>query len=258
MPNDTWDPETYLRFADQRLRPALDLLARVSPQCTPETICDLGCGTGNVTRLLAGRWPDAALTGIDASAQMLARAPEIARVHWQCADLAHWRAPAPVDLLFSNAALHWLDDHAALFPRLFGLVAPGGVLAVQMPRQHLNPTHRILFALVRDPAWSALQGAVRAAPVHAPARYHDWLAPDSAWIDIWETEYQHVLTGADPVLEWVSGSLLRPVLARLDGERRAAFLEAYRARLAAAYPRRPDGTTLLAFRRIFIVAGRRD
>ena len=252
----TWDPNLYLRFHDQRLRPALDLLARVPLQAA-RVVYDLGCGTGNVTRLLHERWPDAAVTGVDASPEMLEKAKPIPHVQWQQADLATWRAAAPADLVYSNAAFHWLDAHEVLFPHLFAQVAPGGFLAIQMPRQHLRPTHQILFELVREARWRFLAGATRENPVHDAAFYYDRLTGAAAMLDIWETEYLHVLEGEDPVLNWVAGSILRPVLERLDAANKAAFLEAFGARLREVYPRRADGKTLLPFLRIFLVARKR-
>jgi trans-aconitate 2-methyltransferase len=256
-PTNDWDPALYLTFTDQRLRPALDLMARV-PLADAATIYDLGCGPGNVTRLLVERWPRARVTGVDASPEMLAKARAIAGIAWQHADLARWRAETPADLVYTNAALHWLDDHAVLFPHLVDQLRPGGVLAVQMPRQHLNPTHRILFELAREPRWAgAPEAGIREFPVADPGQYYAWLTASCDPLDIWEVEYLHVLEGDNAVLQWVMGSVARPVLDKLAQEHHAAFLAEYGARLAAAYPRRADGKTLLPFRRLFVVAQRR-
>lgn len=252
----SWDPNIYLKFTDHRLRPAVDLLARVPP-AEARVVYDLGCGPGNVTRLIAERWPTARLTGVDGSPEMLAKARAIPGIQWQQADLAIWRAASPADIVYSNAAMHWLDDHARLFPHLLSQVAPGGFLAVQMPRQHLNPTHQILFKLVHEPQWSHLVPAIRESPVADPGQYYEWLAPLAAEIDVWETEYLHVLEGRDPVLNWVTGSTLRPVLDRLEPARHQEFARLYGERLAAAYPPRPDGKTLLPFLRVFMVAKRK-
>jgi trans-aconitate 2-methyltransferase len=249
----TWDPAIYLKFTDHRLRPAVDLMARV-PLAEARTVYDLGCGPGNVTRVLAERWPRACITGVDASPEMLDKARAIPGIAWQLADLAHWHADTPTDLVYSNAAFHWLDDHQLLFPHLMRQVAPGGFLAVQMPRQHLNPSHQILFELVRERPWTALARAIRENPVHEPARYYEWLAPQADMLDIWETEYMHVLDGEDPVLGWFMGSVLRPVLDQLEPSRQPEFLRIYGERLLAAYPARPDGRTLLPFLRVFMVA----
>jgi trans-aconitate 2-methyltransferase len=251
----TWDPAQYLKFTDQRLRPALDLMARV-PLPAPRSVFDLGCGPGNVTKLLKERWSQANVTGVDSSPEMLAKAKAVAGIDWQQSDLATWRAPAPADVVYSNAAFHWLDDHQTLFPHLLRQVAPGGFLAIQMPRQHLNPTHQILFELARKPAWR-LEAAIRENPVHDPQTYYDLLAPEAAMLDIWEVEYLHVLEGDAAVLNWVLGSIARPVVERLPAERRDTFLKEYGARLATAYPRRADGKTLLPFLRIFMVAQRK-
>jgi len=252
-----WDPAQYLQFAEPRLRPALDLLARI-PLVAPRVVYDLGCGAGNVTRLLTARWPAAAVTGIDGSAAMLEAASRaVPSIAWVQADLQDWSAPEPADLIFSNAALHWLDGHAGLFPRLLGQLGPGGVLAVQMPRNHAAPSHVALLDAARGGPWRArLAPLLRPAPVAAPDAYHEILAPDARSLDIWETEYLHVLEGEAPVMEWLKGSALKPLLDALDAPDRAPFLAAYATRVAAAYPRRPDGRTLFPFRRLFIVAVR--
>jgi trans-aconitate 2-methyltransferase len=253
-----WDPAKYLEFEDQRLRPALDLLGRVTARA-PRTVYDLGCGAGNVTRLLRERWPEARVTGVDSSEAMLAAAARAAPgVAWVHADLAAWSAPAPADLIFSNAALHWLDDHPALFPALARQLAPGGVLAVQMPRNHVAPSHTEMVETARGGPWrDRLAPLLRLAPVAAPAAYLDMLAPHVDRVDIWETEYLQVLDGAAPVVEWVKGSALKPLLDALEPAERTAFLASYGARVATAYPRRPDGHTLYPFRRLFILASTR-
>lgn len=254
-----WNPEDYLKYADHRLRPALDLLARI-PVERPGVICDLGCGAGNVTRLLARRWPGGAVVGVDSSAAMLAAARAADGtddVSWERADLAAWSPPRPAGLLFSNAALHWLDDHATLFPRLLGQLAPGGVLAVQMPRNHGAPSHiGITEAATAGPWRRRLEPLLRPAPVAEPSFYYDVLAARTAALDIWETEYLHVLSGDDPVLRWTRSTALAPLVAALAGDEQAAFVADYAARLRRAYPRRADGTTLFPFRRLFIVARR--
>ena len=251
----TWDPAQYLKFDSPRLRPAIELLARIDHDA-PAHVVDLGCGTGHITAMLAERWPRAAVTGVDNSAEMLDVArrdhPEPA---WEEGDIAAWRPPGPVDVIYSNAALHWLDDHAALFPRLASHLAPGGVLAVQMPHNHGAPTHTLVRDAVTAGPWrEVLAPLLRPFPVAEPAVYYDLLAPYVAHVDVWETEYLHVLTGDNPVAEWTKGSVLRPLLSALDVDQAAGFEAAYRERIAAAYPPRPDGTTLLPFRRLFVVA----
>ena len=253
----SWDPAKYLEFAEPRLRPAPDLLSRV-PLEAPGIVYDLGCGAGNVTRLLAQCWPAARVTGVDASAAMLAKAAETSPgITWVEADLQGWTPPRPADLIFSNAALHWLDGHAALFPRLVASLAPGGILAVQMPRNHGSPSHTEMAAVARGgPWWDRLAPHLRAEPVAPPAAYHDILAPHVRSLDVWETEYLHVLEGLHPVVEWIKGSALRPLLEPLSEAERRAFLAEYTARIDRAYPARPDGRTLFPFRRLFLVAVR--
>ena len=254
---EAWDPAQYLRFAGHRLRPALDLLNRTDPE-RAEAVTDLGCGAGNVTRWLAQRWPAADVTGIDGSAAMLARAAEeLPGVRWRQADIAAWMPERPQDLVFSNAALHWLADHHTLFPKLAETLARGGVLAVQMPRNFGEPSHTAMADAARVGPWSeALEPMLKPAPVHEPAFYHRLLAPLVSSIDLWETTYFQLLEGENPVAEWTRGTWLKPMLNALDGDWRDGFEAAYRARVAAAYPPGPDGRTLFPFRRLFIVARR--
>jgi trans-aconitate 2-methyltransferase len=250
-----WDPTQYLKFASHRLRPAVDLLGHVDA-AAPAEVYDLGAGTGNVTRLLQARWPRARITGVDASEEMLANAAaEETGIAWEQADLASWRPPRPADVIFSNAALHWLPDHQQLFPALLSALAPGGVLAVQMPRNFAAPSHTAIAEAARSGPWRArLEPLLRPVPVAEPAVYFDLLAPRAAAIDIWETEYVHVLEGDDPVKEWTKATWLRPLLDALAEPDRSRFEACYAELVARAYPRRPDGRTLLPFRRLFIVA----
>jgi trans-aconitate 2-methyltransferase len=252
-----WDPGQYLAFGGPRLRPALDLLARVD-LAAPRTVFDLGCGAGQAARLLAARWPGARVTGVDGSPAMLAEARrQPSPVAWVEADLRRWAPEASADFLFSNAALHWLDDHASLFPRLAGHLGPGGVLAVQMPRNHAAPSHVAIEEAVEGGPWrERLAPLLRRRPVAAPEAYLDWLGPHVTTVDLWETEYLHVLDGDNPVVEWTRGSALKPLLDALDPPDRPAFLADYAARIRQAYPPRPDGRTLFPFRRLFLLARR--
>lgn len=256
-----WDPGQYLKFGGERLRPALDLLARV-PAEAPAQVIDLGCGTGALTRILAERYPRAAVTGLDGSAEMLAKAAKEPApgetIAWEQADIAQWTARRKVDLIYSNAALHWLVGHERLFAHLAAQLAPGGVLAVQMPRNHDAPSHRLI-----DRGIAALPGLAermkanpRPLPVPGPDFYYDLLRPLAVSLDIWETEYLHVLQGDDPVFEWTRATTLKPVLEVLRPDEREGFEADYKAGCRAAYPRRPDGSTLFPFRRIFMVAVR--
>ncbi|HEY3731452.1 MAG TPA: methyltransferase domain-containing protein [Steroidobacteraceae bacterium] len=250
----SWNPEQYLKFSQPRLRPALDLLARV-PADDPASVYDLGCGAGNVTALLAQRWPRATLVGVDSSGSMLAQAAKLLpQVRWLQQGLAQWQPAGAVDVIYSNAALHWLPDHAQLLPALVRKLAPGGILAVQMPRNFAAPSHALIATTVRAGPWrSKLEPLLRPAPVAEPAAYHAWLAPLAAGLDIWESEYLQVLSGKDPVKEWTKGSWLTQFLERLDPTEGAAFEADYAQRLRAAYPPLADGSTLLPFRRLFIV-----
>lgn len=252
-----WDPAKYLEFVGPRLRPALDLLARV-PAASPALVVDLGCGAGNVTRLLVDRWPAASVTGVDGSPAMLAAARAAApAVTWVEADIGTWRSSRPADVVFSNAALHWLDDHPRLFPHLVAGLAPGGVLAVQMPRNHGAPSHTAIVAAAQAGPWrERLRPVLRERPVAEPAVYHEILAPHVSRLDIWETEYLHVLEGENPVVEWTRGSALKPLLDALPEPERSGFLAEYSSRIARAYRPDPHGRTLFPFRRLFIVAVR--
>ncbi len=256
-----WDPALYATFADHRLRPALELLGRV-PLAAPAVVYDLGCGTGQVTRLIAERWPAAAVYGLDNSAEMLAQAAtEPSRVDWIEADLRDWHPAAAPDLIYANATLQWVDGHHELLPRLAGLLNPGGCLAVQMPQSWAAPSHRLMRETLANggPEGAAIgpesvRQAVGRNWVEDAAVYYDLLVDRARGLDIWETEYLQVLTGDDPVLEWVKGTGLRPILHGLDDDARAIFLGEYARRLRAAYPSRADGRTLYPFRRLFIVA----
>jgi trans-aconitate 2-methyltransferase len=251
-----WDPEEYLRFADERGRPFRDLLARVGAR-EPRYVADVGCGPGNLTAELARRWPGARIEGVDDSPEMIERArAELGdAVTLTLADARDWRPAEPVDVLVSNATLQWIPDHLPLIDRLVGLLAPGGWLAFQVPGNFGEPSHTELAALAEDPRWKQ-QLAGRARPaVEEPAVYLDRLAGLDLRVDAWETTYLQVLPGKDAVLRWMRGTGLRPVLAALDEGDRKVFEAEYAERLRRAYPRRPWGT-LLPYRRIFVVAQR--
>jgi trans-aconitate 2-methyltransferase len=255
-----WDPAQYLRFADERLRPGFDLLARIGA-LPPGPIFELGCGTGVHTRAIAERWPGRPVCGVDASPEMLARAGSTpSRVRWVEADIAGWRADEPAALVFSNATLQWLDDHQTLFPRLMAQLAPGGVLAVQMPRNFAAPSHVLMRETAGEAPWGdRLAPLLRVDPVAPPEIYYDLLTPLAhSGLDLWETEYLHVLAGAaggeSPVLAWVRGTALRPLLAPLAPAEQSLFAARYDAKLKRAYASRADGKTLFPFRRLFLVA----
>ncbi|MDZ4735679.1 MAG: methyltransferase domain-containing protein [Rhodospirillaceae bacterium] len=253
-----WDPTQYARFSDARSRPARELIARI-PLRPFKTIVDLGCGDGPVTHLLSERWPEARITGIDSSSAMLATArAAFPGVRFVEADVAAWSSDAPVDLLFSNAALQWLDHHSTLMPRLFAQVPPGGVFAVQMPGNFDAPSHRTLAALAQSDRWRVQTGdLVRSNPVAMPTAYLDFLGSNVASFDGWETTDYLLLDGSDPVLEWMKGTALRPYLSALPPSDAARFMAELARLLADAYPTRADGRTVFPFRRIYFIATRK-
>jgi trans-aconitate 2-methyltransferase len=251
----TWDPAQYLRFSDERLRPALDLLAQV-PLDAPAHVVDLGCGAGNVTAILRRRFPDADVVGVDGSASMLEKARATTPdCRFEQGDFFQWQPREAPDLIYSNAALHWVDRHPLLFPRLLSLLASGGVLAVQMPTMHDSPMRRLPLEIGASGPWAEhLRGIVSAPDILTPMEYWDLLRPHAASLDMWQTTFMHALTGENAVLEWASGSSLRPFLDRLPDGLKEAFRQAYADAVRPHYPRRPDGATLLPFHRLFMVA----
>ena len=259
-----WDPAEYLKYSNERLRPALDLLARIDVSL-PGTVADLGCGAGNVTALLAQRWPAARVIGVDNSREMLAKARASTvgqqRREWIEADIESYSPGEPIDVVYSNAALHWKDDHAQLVPHLFDWVSPGGVLALQMPNQFGAPSHVAVAEVVASAKWrERLQPLQRHAPVLTTADYFRLLAGKAGAVDAWTTEYLHVLPaggdGIHPVVTWIKGTTLTPFLAELPADLRQAFIDDVSARIAARYPPLPDGRVLFPFRRVFVVASR--
>jgi len=254
----TWNADQYLRFADQRTRPCRDLAAAVALD-GPKRIVDLGCGPGNSTAVLAARWPEAEVEGIDSSAEMIAAARRaVPAGKWTVGDIAAWTAPEPVDLVFSNAALHWVPDHAGLYPRLLAQVAPGGALAVQVPINLDAPAHQAMRELAGGPAWRGFfPQRVREWHVFPREVYYDFLAKQASHIDLWETEYLHVLDGTEAIVEWYKGTGLRPFLDVLPGEgERGRFLADYGEALRPFYPAQADGKVLFPFKRLFLIAYR--
>jgi trans-aconitate 2-methyltransferase len=263
-----WDPAQYLRHAGHRARPFADLLARVPDlPGEPPRVADLGCGPGNVTTLLADRWPTALITGYDNSPEMLDRAhaahegptPGGGRLDFAPADARTWTPGEPHDLIVSNATLQWVPGHVDRFADWVAALKPGGVLAFQVPGNFDAPSHRLMRELAESPRWrDRLAGTLRHTDaVLTPADYHERLTNLGCAADVWETTYLHLLEGEDPVLDWVKGTGLRPVLTALadEPEARDDFLAAYRSALRAAYPAGPHGTPF-PFRRVFAVARR--
>lgn len=251
----TWDPERYLTYADERGRPFVELLGRVGAE-RPRRVVDLGCGPGTLTRLLADRWPDARVEGLDSSPEMVERARRAGSgIAFEVADLRDWASAGgePVDVLVSNATLQWLPDHLDLLPALVARVSPGGWFAFQVPGNFEEPSHTIRRDLAAEAPYAAHLAGVAVPDSHDPAVYLEALARLGCAVDVWETTYLHVLTGEDPVFTWVSGTGARPTLQALPDDLRPGFEDELRRRLRAAYPQRPVGV-VLPFRRIFAVA----
>jgi trans-aconitate 2-methyltransferase len=249
----TWDPGAYLAFADHRGRPFHDLLARVAHRA-PRRVVDLGCGPGNLTALLAARWPSAVVEGLDSSAEMVAAA-RAAGVDAHRADVVGWTPARDTDVVLTNAVLQWVPQHRDLLPRWLAALPSGAELAMQVPGNFGAPSHVLVRELAAERG-IALRGTETVAE---PAEYAALLAATGAEVDVWETTYLHRLTGPEPVLEWIGSTALRPVHDALDGrDPTGAAYAAFRAELAprlrAAYPADPDGTTWFPFRRIFAVA----
>jgi len=254
-----WSPKQYTTFEDERTRPVRDLLAAV-PGRVAATAVDLGCGPGNSTELLLQRFPDAEVTGLDSSPDMIAAAQaRLPQLRFRVADIATWDAAGPFDAILANAVLQWLPDHAGLLPRLAAKLAPGGSLAVQVPDNLNEPAHRIMRDVAADGPWAAkLANAAGArAGMGTPDWYYGVLRPHCARVDVWRTTYHHPLAGgADAVVEWFKGSGLRPFLAPLNASEKDGFLAEYRDRIGSAYPALPDGSVLLPFPRLFLVGTR--
>lgn len=254
-----WDPNQYVRYADERGRPFAELLARVGAR-EPGYVVDLGCGPGPLTAGLATRWPSARVVGVDSSADMVAAAAEHAvpgRVEFVQGDAADWQPDGPVDVVVANALFQWVPGHLPLLATVARWLAPGGWFAFQVPDNFTEPSHTILRDLRLSARWRDRlgAGADRGAGVERPEAYLRALLDAGLDADVWQTSYLHVLTGDDPVLEWVKGTALRPVLSVLDGAEREEFLADYGARLRAAYPPQPFGT-VFPFRRTFAVGHR--
>ena len=255
FPTKDWDPGTYQRFRDLRLRPALDLLLRLGDP--PEgDVVDLGCGDGAVAGPLRQLFPDRRLVGLDSSQAMLAHAQGYDET--RLVEVAHWLPETPPAVIVSNAALHWVPRHEVLFPRLAGALAPGGVMAVQMPRQFDAPSHRLMRDLAEERFPDRFGFDDWVAPVAPPAAYHRLLAPLGD-LEVWETDYLQPLAPVEeghPVRAFTQATALRPFSARLGEGELQEFLEAYDDALAIAYPAEADGTVLFPFRRLFLVLAR--
>jgi len=252
----TWSAKQYTMFEQQRTRPVRDLVAAI-PDTEVHSAVDLGCGPGNSTEVLAERFPDAHVTGMDSSVDMLADARKrLPALNFELADIRDWSPAQPLDVILANASLQWLPDHATLYPHLVSQLAPGGTLAVQTPDNLDEPAHRLAREVATDGPWAAKIGAVRHNERHTASYYYELLSQHCSTVDIWRTTYLHPLANHAAVVEWFKGSALRPFLAALTDSEKAAFLQQYQARITQAYPALADGTVLLPFPRLFIIASR--
>ncbi|NBJ10894.1 trans-aconitate 2-methyltransferase [Microvirga arsenatis] len=253
-----WNAGQYLKFEDERTRPAADLLRRV-PVVSARNAADIGCGPGNSTELIVNRYPDARVLGLDNSPDMLAKARErLPGVTFEEAEISAWEPGERFDLIFANAVLQWLPDHPALLPRLVSLLSHGGCLAVQMPNNLDEPSHRIMEQVARNGPWAGKLARASEAreKIGSFEEYYTWLQQAGCSVDIWQTTYVHPLAGAGAIAEWFKSTGLKPYLDPLSPEERFGYLELYRTEIAKAYPAQPDGRVLLRFPRLFFVAQR--
>ena len=255
----SWSAAQYSKFESERSRPVRDLLAHV-PNTAVAHAVDIGCGPGNSTELLQQRFPEAAVSGLDSSPDMIAAARKrLPGVRFDIGDITHWQGGGSrFDVILANAALQWVPDHAALFPALLARLAPGGSLAVQMPHTLEEPASRLMREIASDGPWTQRLAGLASTRVirHSADWYYRLLRKSGSAVDIWITTYLHPLAGAGAVVEWFKGSGLRPYLAALDAAEQSEFIARYQAAIAQAYPAQSDGTLLLPFPRLFFVATR--
>jgi trans-aconitate 2-methyltransferase len=253
-----WNPDAYLKFQDERTQPSYDLAARVDLG-SAKSVVDIGCGPGNSTRVLRERWPQAHITGLDSSPQMIAKArADFPQETWILADAATWETEDRYDLVFSNAALQWIPGHEALVNKLFRLLNPGGALAVQVPANSDSPIYLAVDEVAgREPYRTAMRGCAEMLTYHDAHVYYDLLSPQSPRVSLWQTTYYHVLASHQGLIDWYSSTGLRPYLERLPGvEQKRAFQEEILDACRAGYPQQRDGKILFPFKRLFFVAYR--
>ncbi len=254
--NTIWDANQYLKFENKRLRPALELLDRI-PLEYPKKILDLGCGTGNVTKIISEKWQDAEVIGLDSSEQMLEKAKNLSqKVTWQLQDINSWNPNENYNLIYSNATLHWIKNHEDIFNRLISRINENGFLAIQMPKNQMKPSHSLMKDVLVDLNLSSeeFRNTLWQKAVEEPSFYYDLLAQKVKMIDIWTTTYHQIMEGENPIYDWVKSTGLRPILNNLDKEEKEIFIPEYQKRLRIAYPKQKDGKTIFPLTRLFIVA----
>jgi len=256
----SWNPAQYLKFASERTRPCHDLANRIAVSDARRVI-DLGCGPGNSTEVLVDRWPHAEIIGLDNSVEMINSARKSSSdCRWIHQDISEWAAESdPFDVVFSNAALHWVPNHELIFPRLLEKITPGGALAIQMPYGFNAPQHQLMRDIAASPDWRRHFPADRVHEwhVHDIAFYYDLLAPRAKAVDFWITQYLHIMANAEAIVEWYKSTGLRPFLDALENEAdKVKFVEEYLDGIRKYYPPRPDGRVLLPFPRIFLIVYR--
>ncbi|WP_426783234.1 trans-aconitate 2-methyltransferase [Pseudomonas atacamensis] len=255
----SWSAQQYVAFEDERTRPARDLLAAI-PTAHARAVVDIGCGPGNSTELLVQRFPEARVSGLDSSADMIAAARKrLPDVQFEVAEIDKWTDQGPFDVIFANAVLQWVPDHASLLPALASKLSDGGSLAIQVPDNLNEPSHRLMREVAANGPWASklADAAGQRTDMASASEYFSMLRPHCARVDVWRTTYHHQLRdGAAGVVEWFKGSGLIPFLSPLTEEERAQYLQRYLAEVAKAYPALADGSVLLPFPRLFIVATR--
>ncbi|MDC0994057.1 methyltransferase domain-containing protein [bacterium] len=250
-----WNPNLYMKYGNERTQPSIDLVARIASS-SPQEIIDLGCGPGNSTSILKNRWPNAMVAGLDSSEGMIKQArKDYPNQEWIVGDISDWVADKEYDLIFSNAALQWIPEHQIVFPKLVGFLKDSGVLAVQVPFHYDSPLHKSIVEVSEDERWTGRMNQARSALTYKPASfYYDVLSSISSSLAIWMTEYYHVMESPEAVLDWISGTGLRPFIAALETEEANDFKKVLLGKYIDAYARQKDDKVIFPFKRQFIVA----